>query len=170
MDAMRSGLLALASAAALFAPAAAHAQDAEPARVSAGKRVSIEYTLTLDDGTVAGTTGEGPPLAYTHGDGELMRGIEQALEGMAVGESKQGMLEAKDAYGAIDARLFQTVDAVRIPEQDRKVGAKLIYREDGREPTIVRVHEVRGDRIVIDLNHPYAGSEVRYDVKVLKIE
>jgi FKBP-type peptidyl-prolyl cis-trans isomerase 2 len=62
------------------------------------------------------------------------------------------------------------VDAVRIPEQDRKVGAKLIYREDGREPTIVRVHEVRGDRIVIDLNHPYAGSDVRYDVKVLKIE
>jgi FKBP-type peptidyl-prolyl cis-trans isomerase 2 len=99
-----------------------------------------------------------------------MRGIEQALDGMAVGESKRGTLEARDAYGAIDAQLFQTVDAVRIPEQDRKVGAKLIYREEDREPRVVRVHEVRGDRIVIDLNHPYAGSDVRYDVKVLKIE
>jgi len=167
---MRTGTLGLASSLALLLAAAVAAQEDAAERVAEGRRVAIEYTLELDDGTPADSNVGGEPLVYTHGRGELPPGVERALEGMAVGESKQGTLEAKDAYGAIDAALFQEVDAVRIPEQDRRVGAKLIYREQGLEPRIVRVHEVRGDRIVLDLNHPYAGSDVRYDVKVLKIE
>jgi len=170
MGAMRIGTLGLAGSLALLLAAAGAAQEDAAKRVADGRRVSIEYTLELDDGTPADSNVGGEPLVYTHGRGELPPGVERALEGMTVGESKQGTLEAKDAYGAIDAALFQEVDAARIPEQDRRVGAKLIYREPGFEPRIVRVHEVRGDRIVLDLNHPYAGSDVRYDVKVLEIE
>ena len=170
MDPMRSGIAGLATSIALLASAAATAQDAAPAVVTAGKRVSIEYTIRLEDGALADSNVGGTPLVYAHGVGNLMPGLERALDGMAVGESKQGTLEAKEAYGAIDADRFQQVEAVRIPEQDRRVGAKLVYRDETGERQIVRVHEVRGDRIVIDMNHPYAGSDVRYDVKVLKIE
>ena len=99
-----------------------------------------------------------------------MPGLERALDGMAAGESKQGTLEPEEAYGAIDPELFQEVEAARIPEESRRAGAKLSYRDGRGESRRVRVHEVRGDRIVIDMNHPFAGSDVRYEVKVLKVE
>jgi FKBP-type peptidyl-prolyl cis-trans isomerase SlyD len=170
MGPMRSGTSVLATATLLFAPAAGFAQDAAPARIGPGKRVSIVYTLHLEDDTLAASNVGSEPLVYVHGAGNILPGLERALDGLAVGDSKQGTLEAKDAYGEIDAQLFQEVETSRIPEQDRRVGAKLLYREETAQPRVVRVHEVRSDRIMIDMNHPYAGSDVRYDVTVLKIE
>lgn len=161
-------ILRLLAASALLAPAAAGAEA--PARVAPGKRVAIEYTLQLEDGTLADSNAGGEPLVYVHGSGTLMPGLERALDGMAVGESKRGTLDASEAYGAIDADLFQEVDAARIPEPDRRVGAKLVYRDETGASRLVRVHDVRGARIVVDLNHPYAGSEVRYEIRVLKVE
>jgi FKBP-type peptidyl-prolyl cis-trans isomerase 2 len=167
---MRSGIAALACCAALLAGAGAPAQEDAAAVVGPGRRVAIEYTLRLDDGTLADSNVGGTPFVYVHGAGTLLRGLERALEGMAVGESKQGTLDAKDAYGEIDAGLYQEVETARIPEAERRVGAKLAYRDETGERQLVRVHEVRGERIVVDMNHPYAGSDVRYDVKVLAIE
>jgi len=167
---MRPGSAGLVLAALLLGPAASLAQQGEPAVVGAGRQVSIEYTLRLEDGSLADSNVGGKPLVYAHGAGMLLPGLERALEGMAVGESKQGTLEAKEAYGEIDAGLFQEVETSRIPEPDRRVGAKLFYRDEYGGRRLVRVHEVRGERIVIDLNHPYAGSAVRYEVKVLGIE
>jgi len=166
---MRSGIAGLAVLVALLAPTPAPAQERAPV-VGPGSRVSLEYTLRLDDGSLADSNVGGEPLAYVHGSGTLLPGLERALEGMAVGESKQGTLAAKEAYGEIDAGLYQEVEAARIPEADRRVGAKLLYRDETGERRLVRVHEVRGERIVVDMNHPYAGSDVRYDVKVLAIE
>lgn len=171
MDPMRSGIGGLATFA-LLGSAAALAQEPAPVAVAvaAGRKVSIEYTLRLEDGTLADSNVGGPPLVYTQGTASLLPGLERALEGMVPGESKQGTLEAAEAYGAIDPNLFQQVAAERIPEQERRVGAQLAYRDEKGERRLVRVHEVRGDRIVVDMNHPYAGSDVRYEVRVLKVE
>jgi FKBP-type peptidyl-prolyl cis-trans isomerase 2 len=174
MRPMRGGYrtLGLALAAASLA-AAAPARAEEPARavVAAGRQVSIRYTLRLEDGTtVESNVGEAEPFAYRHGAGDLLPGLERALEGMGVGESKRGTLGAAEAFGEIDAGLFVEVAAERIPEQDRKAGAWLDYRDESGERQRVRVHEVRGDRIVVDMNHPYAGSPVAYEVEVVKIE
>jgi FKBP-type peptidyl-prolyl cis-trans isomerase SlyD len=170
MGPMRSGIAGLALAALLVAPAAGLAQEAATARVGAGKRVTIVYAVRLEDDTLAASNAGSEPLVYTQGAGEIMPGLERALEGLAAGDSTRGTLAAKDAYGEIDAQLFQEVETSRIPEQDRRVGAKLLYHEQAGERRLVRVHEVRGDWIVVDLNHPYAGSDVRYDVTVLKVE
>jgi FKBP-type peptidyl-prolyl cis-trans isomerase 2 len=170
MRRMCGGIAGLVVAASLAGAASAPAQEPAPAVVATGRRVSIEYTLRLEDGTVADTNAGGKPLVYEHGAGELLPGLERALEGMAVGESKRGTLEPEAAYGAIDARLFVEVDVARIPEADRKVGARLVYRDEYGESKLVRVHELRGDRVVVDMNHPYAGSTVAYEVKVVAIE
>ena len=138
--------------------------------VAVGRRVSIEYTLRLDDGTIAETNAGDAAHVYEHGADELLPGLERALEGMAAGESKQGTLSADEAFGAIDPELFVEIETERIPEPDRRVGARLDYRDGNGEPQRVRVHEVRGDRIVVDMNHPYAGASVRYEVRVLAIE
>src|SRR5262245_25755904 len=165
------GALAPALAAAVLLPAgAAPAEEAARTVVAVGRSVSIAYTLRLEDGTVVESTKGQPPFVYRHGDGELLPGLERALEGMAVGEKKQGTLAAADAFGEVDASLFYEIDAARIPEADRRAGAWLDYRDPSGERRRVRVHEVRGDRVVVDMNHPYAGSAVRFEVEVVKIE
>src|SRR5262245_18630790 len=173
MRPMRGPIGALAPALAavlLLLAGAARAQEAARAVVAAGKRVSIAYTLRLEVGTVVETASREAPFTYLHGDGQLLPGLERALEGMAVGERKQGTLSAADAFGEVDAALFVEVEAARIPEADRRAGAWLDYKDPHGERQRVRVHEVRGDQVVVDMNHPYAGSGVRYEVEVVKIE
>ncbi len=173
MDAMRGVIPPLAAALAavgLFPARTAPAQAPARPVVAVGKQVSIRYTLLLEDGTTVESNAGEEPFAYRHGAGDLLPGLERALEGMALGESKRGTLAPEEAFGKIDPKLFVEVDAERIPEPDRKIGSRLYYRDESGERQLVRIHEVRGDRIVVDMNSPYAGTPVRYEVEVLKIE
>ena len=172
MGPMRGVLRALAPALATAAlcPAPAPAQEGARAVVAPGKRVSIAYTLRLEDGTMVESNVGDDAFTYTQGSGVLPPGLERALDGMGVGESKRGTLAAPDAFGEVEAALFVEVEAARIPESDRRAGAWLDYTDADGERQRVRVHEVRGDRIVVDMNHPYAGSAIRYEVEVVKIE
>ena len=150
--------------------ASASAEETSPATVADGKVVAIEYTLALEDGRVVATNVGGEPLVLVQGHGELMPGLERALAGMAVGEAKQGALAPTEAYGEVDPANFVEVEAARIPEADRRLGAQVFMRDGAGEPRVVRIHELRGDRVVIDLNHALAGNPVRYEVRVLKVE
>jgi FKBP-type peptidyl-prolyl cis-trans isomerase 2 len=66
--------------------------------------------------------------------------------------------------------LFKTVDAAQIPEEARKVGAMLTAQTQNGQQRPVRVSEVNGDKIVLDLNHPLAGKKLHFAVKVLSVE
>jgi FKBP-type peptidyl-prolyl cis-trans isomerase 2 len=132
--------------------------------------VSIEYTLSLADGSVVdGNVGE-TPLAYEHGGGQILPALESALAGLSVGASKQVTLPPEEAYGKVDPELFQEVDAERIPADARQAGAELAAESEDGSQRLVRVHEVKGDRIVVDLNHPLAGKTLRFDVKIVAID
>jgi FKBP-type peptidyl-prolyl cis-trans isomerase SlyD len=157
--------------AALLAASLASVARAEgSAAVEDGKVVAIEYTLALEDGKVVATNVGGEPLVLVEGRGEVFSGLERALAGMAVGESKQGVLAAKEAYGEVDPKLFVEVEATRIPEADRHAGAQVMMRDGSGREKLVRIHEVRGDRVVVDLNHALAGNPIRYEVRVLRVE
>jgi FKBP-type peptidyl-prolyl cis-trans isomerase SlyD len=170
---MRGGIpiaAAALGAAAVLSAGRGPAEEPSRAVVAAGLKVSIEYTLRLEDGTLVETNAGEEPHVYLHRAEELLVGLERALEGMGVGEVRQGTLAPAEAFGEIDPELFVEVESERIPEADRRTGAWLDYEDGSGEAQRVRVHEVRGDRIVVDMNHPYAGSHVRYEVRVLKIE
>ena len=88
-----------------------------------------------------------------------------------MGDSKQVALTAANGYGEIDQLLFQTVPASAVPEEARKVGVQLMAQSgqgDGARP--VRVHELKGEEIVMDFNHPLAGQALNFDVKILAVE
>src|SRR5262245_52215249 len=124
-----------------------------------GSRVSIEYTLTVNDGTVADSNVGGEPLVYEQGQHEILPALEQALAGLNAGASCDVTVNAEDGYGPIDATLFETVPARVIPENGRYVGATLVAKAKAGGERQVRVHEVNGEQIVIDLNHPLAGQD-----------
>lgn len=146
---------------------AAFAAEARDVVVKRGKTVTLEYTVTQDDGTVVDSSADGGPLTYVHGRKELLPALEAALAGLSVDDRKSIRLEPEDAYGTVDPDAFREIPIEDIPESARRVGAQLRFKDSDE---IVRVHEIRDTTIVLDYNHPFAGKPLTFDVKVLSIE
>ncbi|UCE84706.1 MAG: FKBP-type peptidyl-prolyl cis-trans isomerase [Deltaproteobacteria bacterium] len=160
----------VASLCALPIAAAFAGEKEKPIVVEDGKQVSIEYTLTLADGSTADSNVGGEPLQYEQGSGRILPALEAQLAGLKVNESKHVELSADEGYGPVNPEAFQEVEAVQIPEEARSVGAVLLASSDSGQQRPVRVHEVREDKVVLDLNHPLAGESLIFDVKILAIE
>ena len=143
-----------------------YAQDT----VSDGKRVSLEYTLTLEDQTVIDTNVGKSPLVYTHGAREIIPGLEKQLIGLKAGDTKNVEVAPVEGYGEVDPNRFQEVPKENVPEEARSVGKKLQGQGPDGQMMFVQVAEVKENTVIIDLNHPLAGKTLFFAVKVLKIE
>ena len=164
------GVVACLGLAAAMVSLPVYAEEPAKAAVADGKVVAIEYTLRLEDGKLVATNVGETPLVLVQGRGEVFPGLERAIAGMAPGETKQGTLAAAEAYGEVAPELFVEVESARIPEPDRHVGAQVFFRDESGARRVVRIHEVRGDRVTVDLNHALAGNPIRYEVRVLRVE
>ncbi len=169
-----SGRMAvLVTAAVLLAPwsgARAETAKSAPTQVASGKKVSIEYTLVLDDGTRADSNVGGEPLVYEQGASQILPALETALLGLAVDDSKKVTISPKDGYGDVDPAAVREVPLEEIPEAARKVDAVLMGVSANGNQMPVRVQKVGEKTATLDLNHPLAGRTLTFDVKVLKIE
>jgi len=132
-----------------------------------GSVVSIEYRLTLDDGSQVDTNVGQEPLVYTQGEGQIIPGLEKEMVGLAAGDTKTVQVSANEGYGDVDPEARREIDTAQIPEEARQVGA-LLTAEGHAAP--IRVHEVNGDKTVLDFNHPLAGKDLRFDVRIVSIE
>jgi FKBP-type peptidyl-prolyl cis-trans isomerase SlyD len=163
--ALASSLLAFAALTLSASPALA-ADAASGPVIAKGRKVDIEYTLTLDDGSTVQTNVGGEPLSFVAGEGQLIQGLETALQGKAVRDRVKVRIAPEEAYGPTDPQKVQEVPLDKIPEDARKVGTLLSAQGfDGP----VRVAEVRPDVVVLDFNHPLAGKALTFDVLVLSI-
>ncbi len=134
--------------------------------IEKGKKVDVEFTLTLDDGSTVQSNVGGPPLAFVAGEGQIIPGLEAALQGKAARERVKVRIPPDQAYGPVDPKKVQEVPRDKIPEDSRKVGTLLSAQGfDGP----IRVAEVRPDVVVLDFNHPLAGKALTFDVFVLSI-
>lgn len=134
--------------------------------IADGNTVSIQYTLTLEDGSTAQSNVGEEPLIYVHGKGQIIPGLENALTGRSVNDKVSVKIAPEDAYGVLDDEAFQEVPLEQIPEDARTVGTML--SAEGYDGPI-RVASVREDVIVLDFNHPLAGKTLNFDVVVLSI-
>ena len=155
----------------LVAPLTGFAKEKKKkvAIVEDGKKVSIEYTLKLEDGTVIDSNVGGKPFTYVQGKHQIVKGLEEGLAGLKVGDSKHVVVPPEKGYGKINKDAFIEVSKDKVPE-GVKVGSMLKGTgKDGR-PFYVKVAEVKEKTVVLDLNHPLAGKTLYFDVKVLNIE
>jgi len=163
--ALVSSLLAFGALTFSLSPALA-ADAASGPVIAKGSKVDIEFALTLDDGSTVQTNVGGEPLSYVAGEGQLIQGLETALQGKAVRERVKVKISPEEAYGPRDPQKVQEVPLDKIPEDARKVGTLLSAQGfDGP----IRVAEVRPDVVVLDFNHPLAGKALTFDVLVLSI-
>lgn len=156
-------------AAVLSAPLGAEEADEAPV-IEAGRTVSIEYTLTLEDGEVADSNVGGAPLTYQQGSGQILPALEAELAGLEAGDTKKVDLSAEEGYGPVREDLRQAIDIAQVPEDARAVGTMLMAQSPTGQQRPVRVHEVKENEVVIDHNHPLAGQDLHFDIKVLTVE
>jgi len=128
----------------------------------------LNYKLTID-GELIDESDEGHPLAYIHGNGNLIPGMENALTGKSTGDKFSLMLEPKDAYGEYDDALFTKVDRSELSEIDNlEVGLQLEAEfPEGTQAATVKA--IDGDEVSIDGNHPLAGETLNFEVEVVGV-
>ncbi len=136
-------------------------------KVEKGNVVKIDYRLHLGDGEVVDASEPGEPMSYLHGQGQIVPGLERAIEGMSVGESKQVVVPPEDGYGSRDPRGIQEVPRDAFPPGlDPQVGMQLAAQGPHGEPVPFLVKELKEGTVVVDLNHPLAGHTLHFDVTV----
>lgn len=140
-------------------------------RAKDGDTVTVNYTLTLEDGTVADTSAGGEPLQFTLGEGKLISGFEEAVVGMRIGDTKTVTLPPEKAYGPRRPELVGVVSRSKLPEGlEPVVGQELqTTRQDGAPVTVI-VTEVTEDTVTLDANPPLAGKTLTFDVELVAIE
>ena len=133
--------------------------------VAAQKVVSIEYTLTSETGEVLDSSVGRDPLVYLHGAGNIVPGLEKALDGKSSGDTIEVAVPPEEGYGVRDDRLVRNMPIRKLPEGKARVGLRL-RAETGH---ILTVTAVKGDYATVDANHPLASKTLHFKVKVLDV-
>lgn len=139
--------------------------------VNEGNTIKIEYTGTLDDGTVFDSSdNHDQPLEFEVGAGQVIKGFEEAVMGMEIGEEKKFRIEATDAYGEPNPDFVQHVPKSQI-QIDGEVcpGVILVIRTPEGMELPAKVTGVSDVEIILDMNHPLAGKALNFSIKVIEI-
>lgn len=138
--------------------------------VKKGDVVSVHYTGTLNDGTIFDSSEGRAPLQFEVGAGEVIPGFEKAIEGMNIDEEKKITLSSKDAYGDVKKEMIIPVPREQFPkDKEPAVGMTMVMAGPQGQRIPARVIKVEENRVTIDLNHPLAGKDLTFTVKVVGI-
>ena len=137
--------------------------------ITADRVVTIHYTLKDDSGTVLDSSAGGDPLAYIQGHGNLISGLEKALEGKTGGDKMAVTISAADGYGTRNEALIQRVPRRALQGAgDIRKGMQFQARtEDGMR--MFTVTGIAGDMVTLDGNHPLADKTLHFDVEILSV-
>jgi FKBP-type peptidyl-prolyl cis-trans isomerase SlyD len=139
-------------------------------KIANGTVVSIDYKLHLGDGKVVDESGEGEPLTYLQGEGQIVPGLERELVGLGAGDSRKVVVPPGDGYGDRDPNGLQHVERKAFPpDVELTIGLELSAVGPNGEVVPFVVHEVTVDKVVVDLNHPLAGKTLHFDVTVREV-
>ena len=130
--------------------------------------VLFNYKLTNAEGETLDQS-QGEPLAYLHGAGNIIPGLENALLGKTAGDKFTVTVPAAEAYGEYNADLVQEVPANMFQGVDN-IQAGMQFQaqtEDGVQ--IVTVKSVEGDIVIVDANFPLAGQDLTFDVEIVEV-
>jgi len=137
--------------------------------VQNGVVVSIEYTLKIDGEVIDSSEGQ-DPLEFLTGHSNIILGLEREMIGMKVGESKDVVVAPGDGYGEYDEEAYLDVPSKQFPK-DMKVeeGLELTVQDDSGQARYARIESVEGETVRLNFNHPLAGDELHFNVKVVNL-
>lgn len=137
-----------------------------------GKKVAVNYTGTLDDGSKFDSSYDrGQPLEFTVGAGQMISGFDDAVKTMHVGETKTVHLTPDEAYGEYDPSKVVTVDKSSILQPSTySVGTKVVFKTSQGKTVQGTVSAIQGDQVTVDTNAEMAGKNLTFEITLEKIE
>jgi FKBP-type peptidyl-prolyl cis-trans isomerase 2 len=138
-------------------------------KVMNGNFVRIDYELRSGDDVIESSKASGP-VEYKHGSGQMLAGLEARLEGLGVGDERDGVIPAAEAFGTEETQPKMSIPKANFPK-DAAVdkGSRFEAKGPHGVPVTLEVIETEGDAIVARVVHPLAGKEIAFKVKVLAV-
>lgn len=139
--------------------------------VKNGDTVTIHFTGSLEDKTVFESSIDSKPLIFKVGNTEVIIGIDEAVIGMKEGQEKEIHISSDKAYGPIEKELIIKINKDELPKKlELKLNSELhIPNEDG-DPYRVRISDITEDSVELDGNHPLAGKNLIFKIKIVEIK
>ena len=139
-------------------------------KIEKNKVVSIDYTLKDDQGNIIDSSRGGEPLAYIQGVGNLIPGLESALEGGSKGDRLSVSVPPERGYGVLEDHLIHVLRRDQFEGvEELEVGMQFHAHADNGAVQTVVVTKIDGDNVTIDGNHPLAGKNLHFDVAVVEV-
>lgn len=140
-------------------------------QVKDGDNVKVHYTGKLNDGSVFDSSEGRDPLEFTVGEGQVIPGFEDAVVGMTIGDIKTITIPADQAYGPHHEGMVVEVGKEQLPpEFDPQIGDQLQMQHPSGQVLVVNVTEVSDETITLDGNHPLAGKDLTFDIKLESVD
>jgi FKBP-type peptidyl-prolyl cis-trans isomerase 2 len=141
------------------------------AQVKSGDKINVHYTGRLTDGTLFDSSEGREPLEFQVGSGMVIKGFDERVMGMSIGEKKTVHIPVASAYGDMDPNYLAVFNKAEIPSDiPYEVGMQLNMHQDGTGQVMpVAVVEVTDTTITLDANHPLAGKDLIFDLELVSI-
>lgn len=140
------------------------------AKADSGNIVKVDYTGRLDDGTVFDSSEGREPLEFTLGQEQVILGFDQGVMGMETGEERTITIPSDEAYGPHREELVATIDKESFPPDiELNVGDMLNLQQPDGQAIAATVTDIKDSSVTLDANHPLAGQDLTFDVKLVEI-
>lgn len=144
--------------------------EGENMSIQDGRKVSFDYTLTVEGNMVDSSEGK-KPLQYIHGQNQIIPGLEKELTGLQTGEEKSISVPPQGAYGGIDPNAYKEVPKSSLPPKIKPEEGMMLALQGPQGQTMpAKIAEVKENSIVLNLNHPLAGKTLNFKVKIISVE
>jgi len=135
-----------------------------------GNKVKVHYTGKLNDGTVFDSSENREPLEFVLGDGNMIKGFDTAVHGMELGANISVVIPSAEAYGEKREDMMVDIPIDQVPADIKpEVGMDLSIQNQDGQPMPVKVVNVDAEKITLDANHPLAGQDLTFEIKLVDI-
>ncbi len=141
------------------------------ATVKKGDTIKVDYEGSLEDGTVFDASqNHGQQLEFEVGSGQLIKGFDDAVVGMKVGQEKKVDIDPENAYGQRNPEMLKEIPREQLPkDQEPKVGMGIVIGLPNGSKFPATIAKVSDKTVTLDLNHPLAGKKLTFKIKVAQI-
>lgn len=135
-----------------------------------GDKVKVHYHGTLSTGETFDSSNGREPLEFTVGSGQVIKGFDEGVKGMSVGEKRKIEIPVQDAYGEKNQELIIEFPKTQFPEDMiPEVGQQLMMSNGSGESFPVIIKEIKEESVLLDANHPLAGQDLTFDIELVEI-
>jgi len=139
-------------------------------KVEQGKKIKMDYELGVEGGETIESSASRGPIEFIHGSGAMLAGLERAIAGLEVGAERDGVIPPAEAFGTQESLPRRTLGRADFPAgEEVELGKVFEAKDPTGNPVKFTVVEIDEDKVTVRFDHPHAGKEIRFKVKILEI-